>query len=542
MSFKPMLYFSLALLTMCTSKSRVDLLVKAKKVYTVDQQFTIANAFVVHQGKIVAVGQADSLLRYYNPVEVLDYSDNYIYPGFIDAHCHFFGYGEMSENIWLGDYSSWEELVEALRKIYSDNPTPWIVGRGWDQNRWDPAQMPDKKQLDQYFPETPVYLVRVDGHCAVVNSRALQLAGITAETTIKGGEIIVQNGEPNGLLIDNAKDYMRTFIPKPSNSDLERQLLKAQKDCFAVGLTSVTDAGLPYEKILLLDSLQGVGKIVMHVNAMLEPDKKNIQNIVYGKPSFNSKLTVRTLKLYADGALGSRGALLFEPYSDYPSATGILVTSEDSINKICRIAWENNFSVAVHAIGDKAVNIVLNIYSNYLTPDNDLRWRIEHAQVVHPDDFSRFRQLKVVPSIQPTHATSDMLWAEKRLGKRIQNAYAYKKLLEQNGWLPSGSDFPIESINPLEGFYAAVTRKNRNGEPEGGFLPENALSRIEALNAMTLWAAKAGFDELQRGSIEPSKVADWVVLDRDIMEVDVNELLKTQVLATFIDGNMVFQR
>ncbi len=542
MTFKLRLYFSLALLTMCASKSKVDLLVKAKKVYTVDQKFTIANAFVVNQGKIVAVGQTDSLFRYYSPEKVLDYSEYFIYPGFIDAHCHFFGYGEMSENIWLGDYTSWEELVEALQKIYAANPTPWVIGRGWDQNRWERGQMPDKKLLDKYFPEIPVYLVRVDGHCAVVNSCALHLAGITAETTIKGGEIIVQNGEPNGLLIDNAKDYMQTFIPKPSKSDLERQLLRAQKDCFVVGLTSVTDAGLPYEKIVLLDSLQRVGKIVMHVNAMLEPETKNIKNIVYEKQTFNPKLTVRTLKLYADGALGSRGALLFEPYSDYPSALGILVTSEDSINKICRIAWENNFSVAVHAIGDKAVNLVLNIYSNYLTPNNDLRWRIEHAQVVHEIDFCRFRQLKVIPSIQPTHATSDMLWAEKRLGKRIQNAYSYKKLLEQNGWLPAGSDFPIESINPLEGFYSAVIRKNRNGEPEGGFLPENAISRTQALYAMTLWAAKAGFDEQQRGSIEPSKVADWVVLDRDIMEVDANKLLKTQVLATFIDGNMVFQR
>jgi len=524
----------------CRQPHRVEYLIKAEKVYTVDNEFCITNAIVVDKGKIVATGNFETLKKQYKPDSILDYSNKYIYPGLIDAHCHFFGYGEMLENQWLGGARSWKEVVEQLKKNYQHHPTNWILGRGWDQNQWDEKSMPDRELLDQYFPDVPVYLVRVDGHCAVVNSKALQMANVTENTKINGGKIELRDGKPSGLLFDNAKEYMRSFVPKPSDADLERQLLRAQADCYGVGLTSVTDAGLPFRKIRLLDSLQRSGKINIHVNAMLEPEPENLHWILEGKERFNPKLTVKFIKLYADGALGSRGALLFEPYSDAPNHTGILVTSEDSLRVVCRLAVENQFSVATHCIGDRAVNIILNIYSEFLKPGNDLRWRIEHAQVVQTADFRRFGDFAVIPSIQPTHAISDMQWAERRLGNRVSNAYAYQQLLQQNGWLAAGSDFPIESINPLEGFCAAVFRKNREGRPENGFQPENALSRKEALYAMTVWAAKAGFDEANRGSLEVGKVADWVVLNVDLLQASQIEILNSKVFATYVDGQRVF--
>ncbi len=530
-----------ACLTSCTQKQEVDTIITARKIYTVDSAFTTAEAMAIDGVEIVAIGSIAEINATFKAKKQLDFGENVIYPGFIDPHCHFLGYGQMLQNPRLGGLQSWEEVVRKIVEHQKENPSQWVLGRGWNQTEWENPEFPTKELLDKYFPDKPVYLTRVDGHCAIVNSKALALAGINSKTKIKGGEIEIKNNQPTGLLIDNAKERVRAILPQSTTQEKVRQLLRAQENCFAVGLTSVTDAGVTYENLLLYDSLHRSGQLVMNVNAMLDPKPDDIKKVQEFHSTFNPKLSANCIKLYADGALGSRGALLFAPYSDAPHTLGMQVESREFLEQICKLAHEYEFQVATHCIGDKAVNLMLDIYGQFLDSGNNLRWRIEHAQVVHPDDFKRFGQLSVVPSIQTTHATSDMPWAGKRLGERVKYAYAYRQLLEQNGWLPNGSDFPIEDINPLYGFYSGVVRKDHQGQPTEGFQAENALTREQALRAMTIWAAKADFDERLRGSLEMGKIADFVVLDTDLMEAPENKLFKAKVLSTFVDGVSVYR-
>jgi predicted amidohydrolase YtcJ len=327
------------------------------------------------------------------------------------------------------------------------------------------------------------------------------------------------------------------LIPPPTGEDKIKALLKAQSNCFAVGLTSVGDAGLYIDIVELMDSLQKKGPLQIHINAMLNPNKENIDFYINKGTYETDRLTVRSIKLFADGALGSRGALLKQPYADDPSNLGLQVGDTKFLEHICRLAYAKGYQVNTHCIGDSAVSLVLRIYASILSEHNDLRWRIEHAQVVDPADLAMFKRYAVIPSVQTTHATSDMYWAEDRLGPvRITHAYAYRSLLEQNGWIPNGSDFPVESINPVYGFYAAVARKDLQGMPAGGFHREQTLTREQALKAMTIWAARASFGEKSRGSLEPGKEADFVVLDRDIMTVPEDSIAGAKVLETWIKG------
>ncbi len=382
--------------------------------------------------------------------------------------------------------------------------------------------------------------MRIDGHAAVVNSKALKIAGITADTKINGGEIFVHNGEPTGLLLDNAMELINNIISKPDKAFIKKALLIAQDSCFAVGLTSVTDAGLDRDTVKLIDELQHEGSLKMRINAMLTPNSENVEYYIKKGPYQTDKLTVRSIKLYADGALGSRGARLIEPYSDDPGNMGLFLFKEDFYKKYCQIALQYNYQVNTHAIGDGANRFVLQLYSEFLKGKNDLRWRIEHAQVVAPEDFKLFGEYSIIPSVQPTHATSDMYWAEDRLGQeRIKGAYAYKELLDENGWEPLGTDFPIEDINPLYTFYAAVARKDLKGWPDDGFQTENALSREETLRGMTIWAAKGSFNENRYGSIEPGKFADFVVLDKDIMTIPIDSVPDVNVYKTYSSGILV---
>jgi hypothetical protein len=537
----PFILLLLALTSSCTKKQEIDTIITAKKIYTVDSVFRVGQVMAINNDKIVAVGSSAEINAKFNAKTTLDYADKYVYPGFIDPHCHFLGYGQMLQNPWLGGLKSWEEVVQKIVEHQIENPSQWVLGRGWNQTEWDNAEFPTKELLDKHFPDKPVYLTRVDGHCAIVNSKALKLAGIHSKTKIKGGEIEIKNNQPTGLLIDNAKERVRAILPQFTTQEKVRQLLRAQENCFAVGLTSVTDAGVTYENLLLYDSLHQSGQLVMNINTVLDPKPDDIKKVQEIHSTFNPKLSANCIKLYADGALGSRGALLFAPYSDAPHTLGVQVESREFLEQMCKLAHECGLQVATHCIGDKAVNLMLDIYGQFLSPGNNLRWRIEHAQVVHPDDFMRFGKLSVVPSIQTTHATSDMPWAGKRLGERVKYAYAYRQLLEQNGWLPNGSDFPIEDINPLFGFYSGVARKDHQGQPADGFQPENALTRQQALRAMTIWAARADFKENLRGSLETNKIADFVVLDTDLMEAPENQLFKAKVLGTFVDGRIVYK-
>ena len=526
----------------CSSNMKnADLIVYNAKVYTVNNDFDIAEAFAVKDGKFIVVGSNDDILTKYVAGKKIDMKGKPVYPGFIDAHCHFYGYGIMLvTKADLVGTTSFEEVITRLKEYYDKYPSDWLQGRGWDQNDWEVKKFPDNHILDEAFPDTPVFITRIDGHAAIANSKALQLAGVTESTRVEGGKLMVKNGKLTGVLVDNAMDLVSSIIPAPSKQTEIIALKEAQQNCFNVGLTSVVDAGLDANTVRLIDSLQKSGTVKMRVNAMLSPTEENFKDFVRKGVVKKDKLTVRSVKLYADGALGSRGAKLLQPYSDDPDNTGLLIHQPDFYRKICAIALKNGYQVNTHAIGDSANRMMLEIYGDFLKGKNDKRWRIEHAQVVNESDFDLFGKYSIIPSVQPTHATSDMYWAEERLGnERIKGAYAYKRLLKENGWLPLGTDFPIEDINPLYTFYAAVARKDLKGYPNGGWQPENALSREEALRGITVWAAKGSFEEDEKGSIEPGKFADFVILENDIMISDMKKIPRTKIVSTWLDGKKV---
>lgn len=522
------------------NREKADLIVFGGKIFTVDTDFSVRDAMVIRDGKILATGNEKALRRKYNFDKELDVSGQYVYPGFIDAHCHFVGYARSLQWADLVGTLSLDEVIERLKDHQKKSPRQWILGRGWDQNDWQDKRFPTRTKLDQAFPDQPVFLTRVDGHAALVNSVALKIAGITNKTKVSGGDIRKENGKVTGILVDNAIGLVRKYIPEPGAEEMEISLLEAEKNCFAVGLTTVTDAGLGYPTLKFLDSLQNAGILKMQIYAMLSPTEKNFEKFMDQGIYRTERLHIRSVKLYADGALGSRGACLFQPYTDDPGNSGFLVNTPEYLSRICKKAWDAGYQVNTHCIGDSANHLMLKIYASLLKGKNDRRWRIEHAQVIAPDDFHLFGDFSVIPSVQTTHATSDMYWAGKRLGpERLKGAYAYKQLLEQNGWLPNGSDFPVEDINPLLGFFAAVFRQDTSGYPPGGFQPENALTRKEALKAMTIWAAKADFEEDIKGSLEAGKQADFVVLNENLMEVPPETIPRIKVQATYINGKQV---
>ena len=534
----------LATISMSCSKEKADLIISNAKIYTVDNELTIAESFAIKNGKIIAVGSNSEILEEYTSKQIVQLDGKFVYPGFIDAHSHFFGYGTLLlKEVDLSGTKSFAEVISRVKAFHKVNKFDWIEGSGWDQNDWEIKEFPTKMELDELFPNVAIYLTRIDGHAALANSKALELAGINKDTKIDGGEILIENGILSGILIDNAMSLVSSKIPKLTKQQQIKALMLAQKNCFEVGLTSVCDAGLDKGTILLIDSLQKTGKLKMKIYAMLNPTEENFDFFVKNGIYKTDLLTVSSIKLYADGALGSRGAKLINNYSDKENYNGLLVANQQYFNKIAQIAYENNYQLNIHCIGDSAVKLILDTYSQFLKTKNDRRWRIEHSQIVDNEDFDKFGKYNIIPSIQTTHATSDMYWAETRLGsERIKNAYAYKQLLAQNGWIPNGSDFPIEKINPILGFYAGVSRKDVNLFPKNGFQKENALTRTQALKAMTIWAAKAAFEEKEKGSIEVGKFADFVILDKDIMQITENEIFKSKILCTYINGEKVFTK
>lgn len=541
---KRLVLFLILILVMssCGLKEKADLIIHNGLVYSVNENSEIFQSFAVRDEKIIAIGSDDEILGHFMSYNTVDANGKPVYPGFIDAHCHFYGYAmDQIRSADLTGTLSFEEVIERIQKHDEEFPSEWIEGRGWDQNDWNLKEFPTKELLDIVFPDKPVFLTRIDGHAALVNSSALKQAGITGQTKIFGGEIQLKNGEPTGILIDNAIEIVSKIIPAPS-LDLQRKALQAaERNCFAVGLTSVQDAGLGKDTIDLIDKMQQEGSLNMRIYAMITPTEAGLNSYLKKGVYSTGYLTVRSVKLYVDGALGSRGAKMLEPYSDDPANSGLFMFQPEFYQKICVLALENGFQVNTHAIGDEGNRFVLNLYSEFLKGKNDLRWRIEHAQVIRQEDFNLFGEFSVIPSVQPTHATSDMYWAEDRIGSdRIKGAYAYKNLLSQNGWLPLGTDFPVERINPLNTFYAAVARKDLNGQPEGGFQIENALTRDEALRGMTIWAAKAAFEENMKGSLEPGKFADFVILDRDIMVIRIDSVPSVKVLSTWSGGQKVY--
>ena len=540
-----LIFFILALTFIgCHTKENADLIVLNAKIYTVDSAFSLAEAMAIKDGKILALGKAESILDSYVAKEKFDANGKFIYPGFIDAHAHFVGYGKSLFEVQLYDSKSWNEVIGRVTRFAKNNPNEkWIIGRGWDQNKFEGKQFPTNELLNQLFPDVPVMVTRVDGHAAIANAKALALAEIKPNQQLTGGSIETKNGKLTGLLIDNAVDLVQSKIPSAALKDYDKWLMAAQENCFEQGLTTITDCGLMYNDVEKIDSLQQQNKLLMKLYVMLSDDQRNYEKYLSKPPYKTNKLFVKGIKVYSDGALGSRGACLLQHYSDKPNWFGFLLSNKAHFDSLASILVNTPYQMCTHAIGDSANRTILTIYNKYLKGKNDKRWRIEHAQVINENDFDLFGYASVIPSVQPTHATSDMYWAEERLGKkRLQNAYAYKQLLKQNGWLPLGTDFPVEDISPFKTFLAAVIRKDAVGFPANGFQKENALTREEALRGMTIWAAKANFLENETGSLVVGKKADFILLNNDLMQVPETEILNTKVIATWSDGKKVYNK
>ena len=536
--------FLISLFISCTTNKQIDLIVYNAKVYTVDSLFSTVEAFAVNNGVIVELGDSQDLLNKYDAKEKLDVEGKFIYPGFYDAHAHFFMLAEGMDEVNLVGSKSFDEVLERLKAYASANPDKkWIIGNGWDQNLWEVKDFPTKDSLDKYFPNIPIYLTRVDYHAALANSSALKKASLDSAYFVEGGVISVnEEGLPDGILIDNAMQLVQSHIPKQQNSALLKILRRAQDSLLSVGLTSIVDAGLTKEQIESLKIFYNEDSLAIRDYAMVLANEQSVKDYLRSGTFESDRLTVRSFKLMADGALGSRGACLLHPYHDAPT-NGFLLQSPEEFDKVIKRLSNSNFQVNTHAIGDSANRIILDTYGKYLKDGKKRRWRIEHAQIIAPNDFDKFKEFQIIPSVQPTHATSDMYWAEDRIGPdRIKGAYAYKKLLEEYGLLALGSDFPVEHYNPLYGFHAAVARVDKVGFPEGGFQMENAITREQALRGMTIWAAYSCFQENKRGSIEKGKDADFVILEEDIMTAPNEKLRDVKTLRTVIAGQTEYLR
>ncbi|HBP45351.1 MAG TPA: amidohydrolase [Flavobacteriales bacterium] len=529
----------------CSFQSeRVDLIVHNGVVLTLDGANTVAQAVAVDSGRIVAVGPERAILNKYAAEQSLDLRGGVLTPGLMDGHAHLIGYADGLLEANLFSTSSWEDAVERVIQHQAEWPSEWAVGRGWDQNDWDSQAFPDRKLLDAAFPDQPVALERIDGHAMVVNAEALRRAGLLegGGPVVEGGEVVLDGkGLPTGVLIDNACGLVSAIIPSHPEPRRLEALLEAQSNLLAHGIVSITDAGLSPAEIERIDALQEAGLLKLRVNALVTASDENIAWLVDSGRRIEDMLVVNGVKFYMDGALGSRGALLRQPYSDRKGWFGLATQRQAEFKRQIETLYGHGLQAATHCIGDSATALVLDAYAEVLEGPNDRRWRIEHAQVVSKEDVERFGGYSVIPSVQPTHATSDMYWAGERLGRsRIRRAYAYQELLQALGMTALGTDFPVEDIDTRKTFAAAVARKDANGFPVDGFQPENALTPEQALRGMTQWVALAQFQENDLGTIEVGKWADLTWMDRNWLLVDAQSVLATRIFGTCIAGEWCF--
>jgi predicted amidohydrolase YtcJ len=519
-----------------------DLLIEGARIYTADPGQPVASAIAVKAGRILAIG--DNLSRLAGPgTRRVSAGGTTIIPGFIDSHVHMLGLGESLENADFRYVRMVEEVAEIVRKAASGRTRgEWILGRNWDQTNWG-GRFPTEEPLSQAAPDHPVFLTRVDGHASWVNRKALEVAGITANTPDpQGGKIIRgMNGKLTGILVDTAQALVERKIPNPTDEQVRRRLERAARECARLGITSVHDAGIGAQELAAYRALIREGRLPVRVYAMIGGEGPLWREYLERGPETGDRLTVRSIKLMADGAMGSRGAAFFEAYSDDPSNQGLVMFSREDVERVARQAAGKGFQVNTHAIGDRANHDVLEAYRAVLGGKNDRRFRIEHAQCVAPGDFELFGKYSVIASMQATHATSDMRWAELRVGpERVKGCYAWRRFLSIGVPVANGSDFPVEEPNPLWGFYAAITRQDREGNPKDGWFPDQRMTREEALKSWTVTGAYAAFEEKEKGSLAPGKMADFVMLSNDIMRVAPPEILKTRVLMTVVGGETVY--
>ena len=539
------------------AQSPADLVLTNGRIYTVDNARPIVSALAVRGGRVIFVGSdAEARVLAAPSTRVIDLHGATVVPGIVDAHAHLLGLGNMLARVNLAGSKSYQEGIGRVTAwAKSVKPGEWILGRGWDQNRWVDKGFPTHEALSRAFPNNPVVLTRIDGHALLANAKAMELARITPATAEPSGGRIVKlaSGAPSGVFIDNAQSLISGAIPAPTRAETRKAILAAITECNRWGLTGIHDPGEDAETIAIYEDLAKAGNYNLRNYVMIsdpgDPNSSAAVNNPYlrrGPQSalYDGHLWIRAIKLYADGALGSRGAALLAPYSDDPANSGLLVSQPAHIRAWAEAALRRGFQVNVHAIGDRGNRIVLDAFDSALkaVPKADHRFRIEHAQVLSAQDIPRFARLGVIPSMQATHQTSDMPWVETRLGpERIRGAYAWRSLLNTGVVIPNGTDFPVEEVNPLLTFHAAVTRQDPTNSPAGGWYPEQKMTREEALQSMTIWPAYAGFQESMLGSLTPGKYADFVVLDRDIMRVPDTEILGTRVVSTWIGGKRVYE-
>jgi predicted amidohydrolase YtcJ/DNA-binding transcriptional ArsR family regulator len=535
-----------------TRPAPADLIVTGGHIYTVDDSRPAAQAFAVRNGVFAFVGSTSETMTLKGPnTRVVDLHGATVVPGLADAHGHLTELGETLHEADLAGSLSYEEVIDRTKKHAGAVPKgEWIMGHGWDQNRWASKQFPTSEALTRAFPDNPVVLERIDGHALLANARAMQAANISAATKDPSGGRIVRdaNGNPTGVFVDNAQSLIDRAVPPPTDAQLEQAISAAIADVHRWGLVSIHDPGEPRRIIDVMESMAKKGTFDLRGYILIADDSAAIAHYYSIGPRselYGGRLWVRSIKLYADGALGSRGAALLSPYSDDPGNTGLLVSTEAHLQSVATSALQHGFQVATHAIGDRCNRNALDAYEGALkaVPTADHRFRIEHAQILDPADIPRFAQLGVIPSMQASHQTSDMRWAEDRLGpSRIRGAYAWRSLLNTGVIIPNGTDFPVENVNPLITFHSSITRADSTGWPDGGWYPEQKMTRDEALKSMTIWAAYAGFQEHVMGSITPGKYADFTVLDQDIMTIPASDILKTSVVSTYIGGKSVYER
>jgi hypothetical protein len=526
-----------------------DLIVTNARIYTVDEAHPLAEAMAVRGGKVQFVGSSGAVLALKGAsTRVIDLAGKTVIPGMVDAHGHVDNLGLALRTVDLTGTTSYDEVI--ARVVARAKSTPagqWIIGRGWDQNDWGDTQFPTHEKLTAAVPNNPVYLTRIDGHAGLANAAALKAAGVTAQTKDPDGGHIERaaDGSPAGVFVDNAQGLMRRVIPRPTREEVKSEIQAAVAEVQKWGLVGVHDAGASAQTLEIYEELARAHTLNFRLYAMISDDSATVAKWFARGPliaGYDSTLWIRSVKLYADGALGSRGAALLDPYSDNANTKGLLVSKPEHLEAVAERALKAGFQVNTHAIGDRGNRIVLDAYEQSLkaVPVADHRFRIEHAQILNPDDIPRFAALGVIPSMQASHQTSDMYWAGTRLGStRLLGAYAWRSLLDNGSIIPNGSDFPVEQVNPLISFHAAFSRQDARNWPPQGWYPEQKMTRDEALKSMTIWPAYAAFQERDLGSLSPGKYADFVILDRDIMTVAESEILGAKVLGTYIGGRAV---
>ncbi|MEN9987634.1 MAG: hypothetical protein RLZZ585_673 [Bacteroidota bacterium] len=527
-----------SLLFSCMKGQKVDLIIHNANIHVMDDAGSVHEAMAIRDGKVIEVGPERQILNKYRSDEDIDALGKDVYPGLTDAHGHLLMYANQKLGVDLTGAKSMDEVIYRCEKYFAKSSNKFIIGGGWDQSIWGNDSMPNNKKLSEVFKNIPVCLYRVDGHAALVNEFLFKKAKIKG-SNVDGGEVKMVNGVPTGLLLDNAMNFVSKLLPAYPSSQVKKAISEIQEELFQYGITGTHEAGIDFKHIKLFKSMISSGKLKLELYAMLLNSPENRAFAIKNGPYRFRNLSIRSIKVFADGSLGSRGALLKKPYTDDHHSHGLLLTSVHEMRNIAQFCLKHGYQMNTHGIGDSANALILDIYKNAFIRNPDHRFRIEHSQVIDPADFMKFSEYAVFPSVQPTHATSDQRWAENRLGKnRLQGAYAYKTLLRQYGMLAIGTDFPVESTNPFFTIHTAVQRKNPSNQPLNGFLSQESLSLDEVIRGMTIWAAFSSFQENELGSLEKGKRANFVIFDKPLESNPSFE--QNYAWRTFIRGKMVF--